>query len=92
MNVCHTWVFTINQNSKAFPCEKVSKSDAKSLLDDIKYNCIFCNNSNENSFVAISLFNSWYGYQIILSGKEISIQIRSYWGNQGFSEWSALPI
>ena len=72
--------------------KKVSSSEAVSLLDDIKSNCIFSNNDYEKSFFAISLFNSWYGYQIMFSGESGNIQFRTYWGGKRFSDWNTLPI
>lgn len=79
-------------NSKSFPVIKVSSSEAVSLLDDIKSNCIFSNNNNEKSFIVISLFNSWYGYQIMFYGNPGNIQFRTFWGSNGFSDWNTLPI
>lgn len=79
-------------NSKSFSVKKVSSSEAVSLLDDIKSNCILSNNDNEKSFIAISLFNSWYGYQIMFSGESGNIRFRTYWGGRRFSDWNTLPI
>lgn len=72
--------------------KKVSSSEAASLLDGIKSNCILSNNDNEKSFIAISLFNSWYGYQIMFFGEAGNIRFRTYWGGKGFSDWNTLPI
>ena len=72
--------------------KKVSGSEAVSLLDNIKSNCILSNNDNEKSFIAISLFNSWYGYQIMFFGETGNIRFRTYWGGKGFSDWNTLPI